>query len=165
MKLAFIMSERSTCRRLAVGCVITSADYRKVFAVGYNGNAAGLDNDCDSDEVGKCGCLHAEENAVISCDAARESSKVVFCTNLPCKMCAKRLINLGGVKKVIFQKPYRLVESVGILISCKIEVYRYTSIDGLQAKPTSKRITESVLKSKELIRIYDISNKVKLGLV
>lgn len=57
MKLAWAMSERSTCRRLSVGCAITSWDFRRVIAVGYNGNASKLQNDCDSDTPGACGCF------------------------------------------------------------------------------------------------------------
>ncbi|CAN5154408.1 cytidine/deoxycytidylate deaminase family protein [soil metagenome] len=103
MRLARALAERSSCRRLAAGCAIVSADYRQVLAVGYNGNAAGLPNECDRDEVThECGCLHAEENAVIHCAAARSIPKVVLCTNLPCPMCAKRLINLGGVVRVVY---------------------------------------------------------------
>ena len=68
MKMAKLMAERSTCVRLHVGTVITSTDFRKVLSVGYNGNASGLHNGCDSTEPGKCGCLHSEENAVINCD-------------------------------------------------------------------------------------------------
>lgn len=57
MRLAQMMAERSTCARLHVGCVITSTDFRYVYGVGYNGNASGLPNGCDSEEPGKCGCF------------------------------------------------------------------------------------------------------------
>jgi deoxycytidylate deaminase len=52
-----MMSERSTCARLNVGCVITSVDFRYVYSVGYNGNASGLHNGCESTEPGNCGCF------------------------------------------------------------------------------------------------------------
>ena len=125
MDLAHGMSNRSTCRRLQVGCAIVSTDYRKVLAVGYNGNASGLPNDCDSTEVGACGCLHAEENAVINCDVPRSTQKIVYCTHLPCVMCAKRLINLGGVVDVIFEKTYRLKDSITLLLHSGIRVKQY----------------------------------------
>jgi deoxycytidylate deaminase len=51
------LAQRSTCGRLSVGCVITSTDFRYVYAVGYNGNAAGLKNGCDQDVPGACGCV------------------------------------------------------------------------------------------------------------
>ncbi|MCO5113109.1 MAG: deaminase [Bdellovibrionaceae bacterium] len=122
MQLALTLARRSTCKRLNVGTVITSTDYRKVLAVGYNGNAAGLPNTCDRDETGNCGCLHSEENAVINCDSPRFVEKYVFVTHLPCVACAKRLINLGGVKKVFFRHEYRCSESVELLKSVNIEI-------------------------------------------
>lgn len=122
MDLAQTLAERSTCTRMNVGTVITSTDYRKVLAVGYNGNAAGLPNTCDRHEAGNCGCLHSEENAVINCDSPRSTEKHVFVTHLPCVQCAKRLINLGGVKKVFYRNEYRLTDSIEILKSVGIEV-------------------------------------------
>lgn len=122
LDLAETLARRSTCHRLAVGTVITSTDYRKVLAVGYNGNATGLHNGCDRDEPGNCGCLHSEENAVINCDAPRHIEKFVFVTHLPCVACAKRLINLGNVKAVFYGKEYRIRDSVEILKSVGIRV-------------------------------------------
>jgi len=122
MELAKTMATRSTCKRLAVGTVITSTDYRKVLAVGYNGNASGLHNGCDREEPGNCGCLHSEENAVINCDAPRFVEKIVFVTHLPCVMCAKRLINLGNVKKVYYENEYRIRDSVELFKQVGIEV-------------------------------------------
>ena len=122
MRLAQTLAERSTCVRLQVGTVITSTDFRKVLAVGYNGNATGLPNQCDRDEPGNCGCLHSEENAVINCDAPRQVEKVVFVTHLPCVACAKRLINLGNVKKVYYGEDYRVRDSVELLRAVGIDV-------------------------------------------
>lgn len=124
MSLARTLAHRSTCKRLQVGTVITSTDFRKVLAVGYNGNATGLHNGCDRDEPGNCGCLHSEENAVINCDAPRFIEKIVFVTHLPCVACAKRLINLGNVREVHYAVEYRLKDSVQLLESVGIRVHR-----------------------------------------
>lgn len=128
MKMAMDMATRSTCARtnskgelMKVGCAIISADFRQVLAVGYNGNASGLPNKCDSVEPGACGCLHGEENAVINCVAPRSQEKIVLCTHLPCKMCSKRLINVGGVKKVLYLNDYRIRDS--------IQLFRFVDID------------------------------------
>ena len=126
LKLAETLALRSTCRRLAVGTVITTTDYRKVLAVGYNGNATGLPNTCDRDEVGNCGCLHSEENAVINCDAPRHIEKVVFVTHLPCSQCAKRLINLGNVRKVYYMNDYRVRDSLDLFKQVGIEAHQLT---------------------------------------
>ena len=122
LDLAHKLAERSTCHRLQVGTVITSTDFRKVLAVGYNGNATGLHNGCDRDEPGNCGCLHSEENAVINCDAPRTTEKLVFVTHLPCIQCAKRLINLGNVKAVFYGQDYRIKDSLELLRSVGIAV-------------------------------------------
>ena len=122
MRLALTLAERSTCARLKVGTVITTLDFRKVLAVGYNGNASGLHNGCDRQEVGNCGCLHSEENAVINCDSPRSTEKIVFVTYLPCAMCAKRLINLGNVRRVIYAQDYRVRESVELFAQVGISV-------------------------------------------
>lgn len=129
MRMAVELAKRSTCTRLHVGCVIASEDFRQVLAVGYNGNATGLPNECDSDVPGACGCLHAEENAVIHCVAPRAQSKIVFSTNLPCKMCAKRFVNLGGVKKIHYLHEYRLREGVDVLTQAGIPILLYTLED------------------------------------
>jgi dCMP deaminase len=115
MGLAQGMSARSTCNRttsdgqlVKVGCAIVTPDWRKVIAVGYNGNAAGLPNECDSTEPGACGCIHAEANAVVNCDSPRSTEKIVFSTHLPCVNCAKLLINLGNVREVLYLNAYRI---------------------------------------------------------
>ncbi len=122
LQLARNLAARSTCRRLQVGTVITSTDYRKVLAVGYNGNATGLENCCDREDAGNCGCLHSEENAVINCDSPRHVEKIVFVTHLPCVACAKRLINLGNVKQLFYGEDYRLRDAIDLLQSVGIPV-------------------------------------------
>ncbi len=125
MQMAVLISMRSTCLRLKVGTVISSTDFRKVLSMGYNGNASGLANQCDrtgAEAVGNCGCLHSEENAVINCDAPRSTEKVVFVTHLPCVMCAKRLINLGNVKRVYYLHDYRIRDSLEWLRNADIRV-------------------------------------------
>lgn len=124
LELAELLATRSTCKRLKVGTVITSVDFRKVLSVGYNGNASGLPNGCDSDEPGKCGCLHSEENAAINCDVPRDTPKIVFVTHLPCNMCAKRLINLGNVQRIIYINDYRIRDSIKTLRSANIKVFQ-----------------------------------------
>jgi dCMP deaminase len=144
LQLAGTLARRSTCRRLQVGTVITSTDFRKVLAVGYNGNATGLSNSCDRDEPGNCGCLHSEENAVINCDAPRFIEKFVFVTHLPCVQCAKRLINLGNVRKVFYAHEYRIRDSVDLLRSVGIEVERLewedaAALNGAEADLVAER--------------------------
>ena len=161
MQMAVTLSARSTCTRISssgavmqVGAVITSADYRYVFGAGFNGNASGLSNACDSDEPGACGCIHAEANAIVNCRASRSESKIVFCTHLPCKACAKLLINLGGVQAVYYAKDYRLRDACTLFSRVGIAYERvpgdfsqqlHDQVTSLQA-----RCTELLLENRTL---------------
>ena len=124
MKLAFDLSLRSTCTRLNVGAVIVSIDYSRVYGIGYNGNAAGLDNGCDRNTPGNCGCLHAEDNALLKTNGGPEVPKIAFVTHQPCSYCAKRMVNKGGVEKVYYFHSYRLTEGIEILKKSGIQVIR-----------------------------------------
>src|SRR5690554_3413459 len=77
MRMAEELSKRSTCTRARVGTVITDAGLSNVLGIGYNGNAAGLPNRCDSDEPGRCGCIHSEMNALVKAPGSVRD-KVVF---------------------------------------------------------------------------------------
>lgn len=112
MKLAELVAQRSTCSRLNVGCVITDGDKLRVLSIGYNGNYRGGPNNCDSTEPGKCGCLHAEDNAALKLDFT-EPTKIAYVTHLPCIMCAKRLINTG-VQQIYYRNDYRIKDSLDI---------------------------------------------------
>ena len=127
--LAASLARRSTCARLQVGTVITTTDFRKVLAVGYNGNATGLPNCCDRSEPGNCGCLHSEENAVINCDSPRYVEKIVFVTHLPCSQCAKRLINLGNVRVVYYGEDYRCKNAIELMELAGIKVNKMPLTD------------------------------------
>lgn len=130
MRYAGLLAERSTCLRgTKVGAVITTTDFRRVLAIGYNGNASGLPNTCDRtgpEAVGNCGCIHAEENAAISCTEPRSTEKIVFTTHLPCAACAKRLIQLGGVYKVYYLNDYRIKTGIELLQQVGITAQQLT---------------------------------------
>jgi dCMP deaminase len=162
MRLAMSMSERSTCARMKVGCAITSIDYRQVFAVGYNGSAAGGPNDCDlhgPEASGRCGCIHSEMNAVINCTAPRREPKIVFCTHLPCVNCAKCLINLGGVRGVYYVNEYRIKDSLGWFERAGIQVLPFPRLDQMERQyqamfdnltSVQARCTELLLENRRL---------------
>ena len=125
MGLALALARRSTCARLQVGCVITSTDWRKVFGVGYNGGATGQENACESLEPGLCGHIHAELNAIVNCDAPHGTPKIVLCTNMPCPMCCKLIVNMRDVVRVIFANEYRAPEGAATLRRAGIELFLF----------------------------------------
>jgi dCMP deaminase len=112
MKLAFLVSERSTCLRHHVGAVIVLD--KKILTTGYNGAAAGvkdcLELGCLRDELKIpsgtrheiCRAIHAEQNAIIQASLHGVSIKgaSIYCTHSPCILCAKMLVN-AKIKRFI----------------------------------------------------------------
>lgn len=127
MRLAFDIARRSTCARLRVGCVITDDEGLRVLAIGYNGNYKGGLNMCESEEPGNCKCLHAETNSIIKLNY-NEPTKVAYITHLPCKMCAKQLIN-AGISKIYYCNDYRKTDSIELFRKVNIPLVKL-EIDG-----------------------------------
>lgn len=124
MRMAEELAKRSTCLRLQVGTVITDASLQNVLGIGYNGNARGLPNRCDSAEPGRCGCIHSEMNALVKAPGMT-SDKVVFVTASPCVMCAKLMIQ-SGVSHVFYRAAYRDPAGVEALRAGGITPVHYT---------------------------------------
>jgi dCMP deaminase len=123
MRMAEELGKRSTCSRLQVGTVVTDAGLENVLAIGYNGNARGLPNRCDSTVPGQCGCIHSEVNALVKAPGSVKD-KVVFVTNSPCVMCAKLIIN-SGVTHLYYRQMYRDPTGLEILRSAGVTTVEY----------------------------------------
>jgi dCMP deaminase len=123
MRMAEELAKRSTCRRLSVGTVITDSDLESVIAIGYNGNARGFPNDCDSPTPGACGCIHSEMNALTKAPGLLPN-KVVFVTASPCVMCAKLMIQ-ARVSHLYFRNAYRDPSGVEVLRKGGVVVVQY----------------------------------------
>lgn len=101
MEVAYVLSQRGTCARRRVGCVLTDK-YNHILATGYNGVAAGLPHctevpcpgaRCDSGTgLELCQAIHAEQNALLQC---QDVHSIVTCysTTAPCITCVKLLMN------------------------------------------------------------------------
>ena len=120
--MAALISKRSTCKRLHVGSIVVSGDFTKILSVGYNGNAKGFPNSCDSDEPGKCGCIHSEINALLKADYS-EKDKIMFVTDIPCVNCAKAIIN-ADIKKVFYIRKYRITDSLDLFKKAGIPTFQ-----------------------------------------
>lgn len=124
MSMAYHLAQRSTCSRASVGCVVVTEDNHRVLAVGYNGGAKGVFNDCLSSEPGKCGHLHAEINALIKLDYNEPARKKAYVTLMPCFNCAVALIN-AEIKEVIYFHAYRDTSGLELLQKAGIRTWRY----------------------------------------
>lgn len=109
MATAVLMSTRSNCERLHVGCVIVTGGARKnrLVAAGYNGYLPGTPHVTKVRDGHEQATVHAEQNAVA--DAARRGSAVEGCvayvTHYPCINCAK-ILAAAGIAEVRFRLDY-----------------------------------------------------------
>jgi len=117
MGITELVAQRSTCLRRRVGAILVRD--KRIIATGYNGAPSNvrhcLDVGCLREQKGipsgerheLCRGLHAEQNAIIQ--AALHGFSVggstLYCTNLPCSICSKMLINIQ-LEKVYYKAGY-----------------------------------------------------------
>lgn len=117
MGIADLVAGRATCIRRKVGAVLVKD--RRILCSGYNGAPAGLPH------CGETGCLrrqlnvpsgvkhelcrgvHAEQNVIIQAayHGVAVAGATLYCTNQPCSICAKMLIN-AGINEIYFRDGY-----------------------------------------------------------
>lgn len=111
MSMAGLVSNRATCDRKHVGCVMVDAA-RHVIATGYNGSPPGKPH-CDDagHEIVDGHCVrtvHAEANAIAQ--AAKNGRSVYgatcFSNVIPCYDCAKLMMS-AGIREVVFFEFYQ----------------------------------------------------------
>ena len=127
MATAVLMSTRSPCDRLHVGCVLVSGGDRKnrIIAAGYNGFLPSTPHVSRVRDGHEQATVHAEQNAIA--DAARRGSSVEGCvayvTHFPCINCAKILAS-SGIAEIRYRADYNndplvapLLSDAGVLIT------------------------------------------------
>lgn len=116
MRIAELVSERSTCLSRQVGSVVVRD--RRILATGYNGAPMGIAHCpfCVRKLLGVppgerheiCRGLHAEQNCLIQCarnGVSSADSTIYIYGGTPCVICAKMLIN-AGVRHVVCSEEY-----------------------------------------------------------
>jgi dCMP deaminase len=106
LDIAGTVSNRSTCPRLQVGCVITQGN--RIIATGYNGAPGGKAHCYDE------GCLlindhcsranHAEMNAIMFTGNYTKFLSA-YVTHKPCLVC-EALLKSHNIKRVFYRKEY-----------------------------------------------------------
>jgi dCMP deaminase len=117
MAITILVAKRSTCIRRSVGAVIVKD--KRILSTGYNGAPSGITHcsevGCLRDQLNVpsgekhelCRGIHAEQNAIIQAAFHGVSIKgaTLYCTNQPCSICAKMIIN-AGIKNIFYQEGY-----------------------------------------------------------
>lgn len=125
MKIAELISTRSTCLRRKVGAIIVREN--QILSTGYNGAPKRVPHCVDvgclraklnvppGERHELCRGIHAEQNAIIQAAVNGVSVKggTMYCTHQPCSICAKIIVN-AEIKNVYFADPYpdKLAESM-----------------------------------------------------
>lgn len=126
MATAVLLSTRSNCERLHVGCVIVTTGEQKnrIVAAGYNGYLPGTPHVSRVRDGHEQATVHAEQNAIA--DAARRGSSVEGCiayvTHYVCINCAK-ILAAAGIREIRYRQDYNndpivapLLEDAGVKI-------------------------------------------------
>jgi dCMP deaminase len=110
MATATLLSSRSACERLHVGCVLVSGGRHpnRIIAAGYNGFLPGAPHGSRLRDGHEQATVHAEQNAVA--DAAKRGvpleGATAYVTHFPCVNCAK-VLAAAGVVAIKFRHDYK----------------------------------------------------------
>jgi len=135
MGITTLVAKRSTCRRRSVGAVIVKD--KRILTTGYNGAPSGIRHcievGCLREQLkvasGErhelCRGIHAEQNAIIQAAFHGVSIKgaTLFCTNLPCSICAKMIIN-AGLRRIYYLSGYADAISESMLQEAAVEIIK-----------------------------------------
>ncbi len=137
LKLAFLVAERSTCRRHHVGAVIVRD--KRILTTGYNGAPSNtkdcLELGCLRDQLkipsGErheiCRAVHAEQNAIIQAAVygIDITNSTMYCTHSPCIICAKMIVN-AKIKRFVTCQDYNDENFKNLFKEAKIEFLKLT---------------------------------------
>ncbi|NOX17589.1 MAG: dCMP deaminase [Chlorobi bacterium] len=127
LKMAMLVSERATCPRMHVGCVLVKD--KQILSTGYNGSLPGqphcYDVGCMIVENHCIRTIHAEMNALIQCAAHGTSTNgaTAYVTNMPCTNCTKALI-AAGVREVVVFSEYHNTKAEEFFEASNVKVRR-----------------------------------------
>ena len=116
MSLAFLISSRSSCSRLNVGCVLVKDT--RVISVGYNGFLPKVPHNSIVVNGHEQATVHAEQNAVSDC-AKRGIScngSIAYITHYPCINCFKILVS-SGITEIKYHEDYKNDDIINQILS------------------------------------------------
>jgi dCMP deaminase len=134
MDITHLVAKRSTCLRRQVGAILVKD--KRILATGYNGAPSDvahcLDIGClreknhipSGERHELCRGSHAEQNAIVQAATYGIPIKdaTLLCTNLPCSICIKMIIN-AGIKTILCEEGYpdalseELIKEAGITLT------------------------------------------------
>ena len=122
IEMAHVWAKNSYCKRRQVGALLVKN--RMIISDGYNGTPAGFENICEEENnTTKPYVLHAEANAITKVAKSNNSSDgaTLYITDSPCMECAKLIIQ-SGIRRVVFDRKYRITDGLDLLERAGVEV-------------------------------------------
>lgn len=112
MSTAELVSRRSSCHKLNVGCVLVKD--KRIIATGYNGHIPGQDHISITKDGHEIATIHAEQNAICDCASRGIQTKnaIAYVTHYPCINCFKILV-AAGIKEIIYKNNYKNEKYIG----------------------------------------------------
>lgn len=123
LNFALDISRKSACKRLQVGCVVTTTGDPEIYLSSSHNQGTDQFSDCESDKPGMCGHVHAEVLALAK-SMSHYSKKIMYLTHNPCLVCAK-LIVLSNVIELHYLNEYRDITPIKILKAGGVKVFHY----------------------------------------
>ena len=116
MSTALLISCRSSCNRLHVGCVLVKNNI--IISAGYNGFLPGAPHESIVVNNHEIATVHAEQNAISDCASRGVSVKdaTAYITHFPCINCAK-ILAASGIKEIVYLNDYKNDSNVLTLLS------------------------------------------------
>ena len=122
MKIAEVVSERSTCIKRKVGAVLIKDSH--IISTGYNGAPSGFkhctpetcvrQNLKSGEKPELCRGVHAEINCIIQAAIHGTSilgNTILYSTHFPCMSCLKLIIN-AGIKRLVYREGYNMENKI-----------------------------------------------------
>ncbi len=106
MSVSLLISSRSSCDRLHVGCILVNDN--RIISSGYNGFLSGTPHVSCVVNNHEQNTVHAEQNAISDCAKRGVScnGSTAYITHYPCINCTKILIS-SGIKKIFYKNDYK----------------------------------------------------------
>jgi len=122
MKIAEVVSMRSTCIKRKVGSVLVKDSH--ILSTGYNGSPSGFkhctpetcmrQNLKSGEKPELCRGVHAEINCIIQAaihGTSIQGNTTLYSTHFPCMSCLKLIIN-AGIKKLVYKEGYNMENKI-----------------------------------------------------
>lgn len=109
--IAYLVSKRSSCNRLNVGCILVKDN--RIISSGYNGHLPKTEHKSIIRNNHEQLTIHAEMNSIMDCAKRTISTNncIAYITHFPCLNCFKGLVT-SSIKKIYYSEDYKNDEIV-----------------------------------------------------